>query len=523
MVTLTATAVALSTAVKVLLWPAYHSTDMEVHRNWLAITYSLPLRKWYEDATSIWTLDYPPFFAYLSWLLAQPAALVDARIVDLRGGLEYAAWSCKAYMRLSVLVTELVLAAALAAHRRCEEPGSASTILLVSVLTHPALLIVDHIHFQYNGFLFGVLLVALYAARVRHPLACAFSFASLLCFKHIFMYVAPAFAVYLFRVYLVPQRDSLAAALRQLPQRTVSLGSATLTPFVLSTMPFAFDAWNAGQPALGVWQQMFARLFPFHRGLIHAYWAPNVWALYAALDRVLVRLGPAEARGASMTRGIVGDTTFGVLPDVRPGACFAVTLGVMLVYLARLWLRPTYRSLVACVALCAMASFQLGWHVHEKAVLLVLVPLSLVGAQSYAMLRTLLLLSATGIVSLVPLLIQPLEVPIALLYAAVWFTVVRQALVRRVTRPMPSNAGAIMHWLESVYMAGLVVVVLGTQIVWPLLLSAFPHLNVPQLEFAPLMATSLYCALGTVWGWMRLSYIYLVEGVEDADVHTKAE
>ena len=100
---------------------------------------------------------------------------------------------------------------------------------------------------------------------------------------------------------------------------------------------------------------------------------------------------------------------------------------------------------------------------------------------------------------------------------------VRQALVRRVTRPMPSNAGAIMHWLESVYMAGLVVVVLGTQIVWPLLLSAFPHLNVPQLEFAPLMATSLYCALGTVWGWMRLSYIYLVEGVEDADVHTKAE
>jgi alpha-1,3-glucosyltransferase len=31
------------------------------------------------------------------------------------------------------------------------------------------------------------------------------------------------------------------------------------------------------------------------------------------------------------------------------------------------------------------------------------------------------------------------------------------------------------------------------------------------LEFLPLMATSIYCALGLVWSFMRLGFIYLYE------------
>jgi len=77
----------------------------------------------------------------------------------------------------------------------------------------------------------------------------------------------------------------------------------------------------------------------------------------------------------SASRGLIGETTFGVLPNVTPKMCFSLTFGFTLVYLSKLWFDPSFKRFLDSVVLSAMTSFLWGWHVHEKAVLLFLVPL----------------------------------------------------------------------------------------------------------------------------------------------------
>lgn len=149
----------------------------------------------------------------------------------------------------------------------------------LSVLLSPGLLIIDHIHFQYNGFLYGILVLSMVLARNSSTLLLSgLLFAALLCFKHIYLYLAPAYFVYLLRVYCLGNRSSFPYFNIQF-FNCIKLGVGIITVFAAAFGPFAI--W-------GQMGQVVSRLFPFSRGLCHAYWAPNVWAMYSFTDRVLI-------------------------------------------------------------------------------------------------------------------------------------------------------------------------------------------------------------------------------------------
>ena len=159
---------------------------------------------------------------------------------------------------------------------------STANAVAISILLSPALLIIDHIHFQYNGFLYGILILSLVLVRKQSTtLLSGLTFAVLLCFKHIYLYLAPAYFIYLLRVYCLSQKSMLRIQLGNCAKLAVGL----LVIFGAAFGPFVY---------LGQSTQVLDRLFPFSRGLCHAYWAPNVWAIYSFVDKVLLQGKPSS-------------------------------------------------------------------------------------------------------------------------------------------------------------------------------------------------------------------------------------
>lgn len=505
--------------LKLLLMGGYHLTDFDVHRNWMAITKNLPIAKWYFEDTNQWTLDYPPFFAYFEWVLAQlvPTVVKNDGALDIVATGNYG-WPTVVFQRLTVIASEIFLFYALQTYINTLKTAAGKRrayVVACLLALLPALLICDHIHFQYNGMLFGILTMCLARARSHRYVLLAFWFATLLCFKHIYLYLAPSIFVWL-----------LFQCIGFTPMKfdwhlLTKIGLTVIAVFAVAFAPFARHL-----------PQLLTRLFPFSRGLTHAYWAPNMWALYSFADRVLiqmyrhlpgVRLALDRYLGADITtkllaglellalatRGLVGDVAFAILPTVTPAVTFGLTLFYMILALIPLAMNPTYPRFVGAMTLCGYALFLFGWHVHEKAVLVVVWPFTFIAARDRLLLKPFTLLVSAGFVLLFPLIFTPMEWGVKVGYTVVWLMVFfvnfsKVTPVPRLTTPK-STGGVILDRVVQWYVLGLVPLVV---VVTVLEVLETKYAVLQRLEFAKLMLTLVYCAVGVVGLWIGFNALY---------------
>lgn len=403
---------------------------------------------------------------------------------------------------------------------------SGSHAVAISILLSPALLIIDHVHFQYNGFLYGILILSLVLARQESTrLLGGFLFVALLCLKHIYLYLVPAYFVYLLRAYCLGQKSILR--IRFGNSLRLAFGLAGI--FGAAFGPFLY--W-------GQLDQLLARLFPFSRGLCHAYWAPNVWAMYSFTDRVLIyslclynrcgrallmKVSRAKLRGKcrpsfhqQLNTGSGWRHVFCCSPEYLTkghiyidchisNGSFAFRQSMCLTNiskpsLVKLFWQPSWDNFVGAVTLCGYASFLFGWHVHEKAILLVIIPFSLVALKNRRYLGAFRPLAVAGHVSLFPLLFTAAEFPVKTVYTVFWLILFLLVFDR--LAPVSSHPRVfLLDRFSLLYIAISVPLILYCSLLHQLVFG-------PRYGFLPLMFTSSYSAVGVVGSWIGFLVVY---------------
>lgn len=207
----------------------------------------------------------------------------------------------------------------------------------------------------------------------------------------------------------------------------------------------------------------------------------------------------AEALG-SATRGLVGDTAFAVLPEITPRICFILTLVFQVIPLIKLFKSPKWDTFIGSVTLCGYASFLFGWHVHEKAILLVIIPFTLICLNDRRHFGAFKPLAVAGHVSLFPLLFTAAEFPIKTVYTIFWL-VTTLMVFDRLAPASNKPRVFLLDRFSTLYIAVSIPLIAYCSLFHGLIFGK-------SYEFLPLMFTSSYSAVGVVGSWLGFLVVY---------------
>lgn len=180
---------------------------------------------------------------------------------------------------------------------------------------------------------------------------------------------------------------------------------------------------------------------------------------------------------------------------------FLLTFVFQLVPLVKLWLQPDWNTFIGAITLCGYASFLFGWHVHEKAILLIIIPFSLIALKDRRHFSAFRPLAVAGHVSLFPLLFTPAEFPLKTVYTIFWLILFLFIFDR--IAPVPERPRVFLFdRFSSLYLTLSIPVVLYSSLLHHLIFGSH------RLQFLPLMFMSSYSALGVVGSWVGFMVVY---------------
>jgi len=357
--------------------------DYEAQRHWMEITTQLPVSQWYFHDLQWWGLDYPPLTAYHSWLCGKIGSIIDPSWFALYTSRGSHDPTLKIFMRATVVVSEYLIyvpAVVVFVRRFSRLSGVAtwtSSVALVAILMQPATILIDNVHFQYNTVMLGFVTASMSSMLADRYMWSAIFFVAALGFKQMALYYAFSVFAYLLGSCLVPQIN--ISRLLGIAAVTAACFAILLLPLIIGTLydvKSGIDSrpdLDGPHPPLPLFQgivayldtdalyypiveqmvQMVHRVFPFARGLFEDKVA-NFWC---ALNVVLkLKKYPSEL----LQRGALLATLASIIPP-----------NLILLF------RPRKLLLPLAFASTAWGFFLFSYQVHEKSVLLPLMPMTL--------------------------------------------------------------------------------------------------------------------------------------------------
>eukprot|EP00898_Chlorokybus_atmophyticus_P005875 jgi/Chlat1/6289/Chrsp44S05783 len=336
--------------------------DLEAQRHWMEVTTSLPIRDWYTETEqnnlTYWGLDYPPLTAYQSWAHGSLLRMLQPQAVNLTQSRGHEEPLSILLLRWTVASSDLLIffpaAYAFVTSFYKERTASARNVAYAILVLQPALILIDHGHFQYNCISLGLALAAIAAFSANlHDLG-AVLYCLSLNHKQMSAYYAPAIFAYM----LGHAFSSWHSLLATFPAVFAVVGTFAVcwAPYLHSTDSIL---------------QVLTRLVPVQRGLYEDYVA-NFWCATSPFIK-WKQLYDVE----TLTR-----------------FCITTTLAACVPAMLHQIIRPSTRGLVYALFNCSLAFFLFAFQVHEKSILLPLLPAAMLSYEEPALIKWLAPLAA---------------------------------------------------------------------------------------------------------------------------------